>query len=93
MKVTIAGREVKEGDNLYHTGFRSFGVVTRVQNRNVEVQFHNKLGRSFKLYIEQDGIIGREKLVYWHKPLDLDVPLEDVTGVQAVVDAVVGVMK
>lgn len=93
MKVTIAGRELKPGDRLYHMTHRSFGTVLRIQPTTAEVQFHTTHGTKFKVYVNDGGMVSRKKLIYWHKPLDLDFPHEDISKIQAVLDAVIGAMK
>lgn len=93
MKVEIAGREVLVGDRLYHMTHRSFGTVTRIQPTTAEVQFHTTHGQKFKTYVESGGIVGRKKLIFWHKPLELDYPDEDISKIQNVLDALIRAMK
>ena len=88
MGIKIAGREVKVGDRLYHRKFDAFGTVTRIQTRNIELEVDSSLGVRNKIYVENGGIINRRKEIYWHRPLALDYPEQDISKIQDVVNVV-----
>lgn len=85
--ITIAGRPVKVGDTLYHTGFQAWGTVHRLDNGSVEYHIEGKsYGNVRKLFITQGGNINGQRCVYWHEPVVLDMPKADISQVQDMVD-------
>lgn len=85
--ITIAGRTVKVGDTLYHTGFQAWGTVRRIDEGAVEYHIEGKShGNVRKLYITQGGYINGKRVAYWHEPLELDIPKADISQVQFIVD-------
>lgn len=90
MGIKIAGREVKVGDRLYHRKFDTFGVVLRVQSKNAELHVSTKQGAELVFYVEDSGRINSEKVVYWHSPIELDEPYQDISHIQHAVDNMVG---
>lgn len=88
--ITIAGRTVKVGDTLYHNGFQAWGTIKRVGEGTAEYHLEGRShGNVRKLYITQGGNINGKRVIYWHKPLTLDLPTADTTKIQGFVDLLV----
>lgn len=88
MTILIAGRAIKKGDNLYHRGFETWGRVTRYDPSG-SVEFVIKShGGERKMLIQQGGIVNGRRQIFWHEPLFLDLPRQNVAPVQRVVDAI-----
>lgn len=86
----IAGRPIKAGDVLYHKSLGVWGVVQRI-DRTGSAVFEIKNGSRKRELVVQDGgrIFGKRQL-YWHEPIKLDIPQQDIAAVQRIVDAVAG---
>lgn len=88
MTILIAGRPVKPGDKLYHKGFEAWGRVVRYDpSGSVELVIKGKSGER-KLLVQQRGVVNGRRQVYWHKPIEVDLPYSDLSSVQRVVDVV-----
>lgn len=86
MTITIAGRRVKQNDALYHTGFQAWGVVVGFDGGSAKVQIAGANGQSRILYVQQGGMVNGVRVVYWHEPLQLDLPRQDILKYQRLVD-------
>lgn len=87
MSIVIAGRQVEVGDALYHTGFKSWGVVKGFDSTGpalLELNAGN--GHKAVLFVRNGGMIGNVRAVYWHAPLELDVPYANISKFQALLD-------
>lgn len=89
MSVTIAGRTVKVGDPLYHTSFQAWGTVKGFDGDVAKLEIIGANGRSRTLYVQTGGIVNGKTVVKWHKPLELNLPYQDITKIQRVLDAIV----
>lgn len=87
--ISIAGKDVKVGDRLYHKTFKSFGKVKRYDKSGSAVfEVERKPYGKRELYITDGGKVGGHKEIFWHEPLFLDVPDNNVHAIQVIVDAV-----
>lgn len=82
MPVVIAGREVKKGDTLYHVGYRAWGTVTGFDTNAAKLRITGQGGSHRTVFVTNGGVIGDRKQVYWHEPIQLDLPVQDVTTYQ-----------
>lgn len=89
MAISIAGRQVVIGDTLYHTGFRTWGTVIGYDTNSAVLEIIGQNDSRRKFFVSNGGMIGAVRQVYWHEPLVLDRPYQDVTALQNVVDALV----
>lgn len=84
--IQIAGRRVAIGDRLYHKGL---GVWCRAMRHDpsgsLEVQVQNALGGRVFL-ITNGGMHNGQRQMYWHEPLNLDMPFDDVSKYQELLD-------
>lgn len=85
--VKIAGRRVKVGDRLYHRSLQAWGDVTNVETSLIKIRISG-IGHSnaVTLIATTGGIVSNRRQLYWHEPIDLDLPTSDVSKVQRVVD-------
>ena len=90
MPVVIAGREVKIGDALYHVGYRAWGSVVRMDTNSAVLRLIGTSGTSREVFVTTHGVVGSVRQVYWHEPIQLDLPVSDVTQFQRAVDFLVG---
>lgn len=89
MSIKIAGRHVKIGNKLYHSKL-GWGVVDHFDSSGPAVLLVNQKPYGIKkIYVQTGGLVGDEKLVYWHKPLTLDYPSENIDLIQEIVNAIV----
>lgn len=88
MAISIAGREVKIGDKLYHWSLGKWGQVTRFDASGPAIlEVSRGPTRSpLKFYVQQGGNISGKREAYWHGPLKLDLPRSDVSTMQRIVD-------
>lgn len=92
MSITITGRTVVIGDPLYHTGFKAWGVVTGYDGNSAKLDIIGANGLPRTLYVQQGGMVGGNRVVYWHEPLRFEVPFQSVTKYQRLLDAIVAEM-
>lgn len=84
--ITVAGREVKLGDMLYHRGLGAWAKATRYESSgSLEVQVQNLMGNR-KILVTNGGLVNSKRQMYWHEPLDLDLPRSDVSAYQRLID-------
>lgn len=92
MRAEIAGREVKTGDQLYSISLQMWGrVVGTDMAGTAQVEFIGA-GKGNVKYVTMTsgGFVNGRRVLYWHKPLSLDLPQADVSAYQQVVDTIVG---
>lgn len=89
MSIIIAGREVHVGDVLYHTGYQAFGIVHALDMNAARLRFTNGVNQR-EIFVGPGGIVGGRKQVFWHQPLQLDLPMQDIGSYQRILDALVG---
>lgn len=88
MSIMIAGRAVKKGDSLYHRGFEAWGYVSRFDpSGSAEYILKGPHGER-KMLVLNGGIVNGRRQLFWHEPIQLDLPRQDVKSLQRVVDAV-----
>lgn len=86
MAIKIAGRKVKVGDRLYHKKM-GWGVVDHFDSSGPAVMVMKVVPYGErKIYVRNGGLVGDDRLVYWHEPLDLDYPHNDISAMQEVVN-------
>lgn len=84
----IANRLVKIGDTLYHKSLGVWGTVSRF-DRTGSAVFEIKDGmRRRELIVQDGGLIFGKRQLYWHSPVVLDLPKQDISAIQRIVDAV-----
>lgn len=89
--IKIAGRVVQLGDRLYHRSLQYWGEVTHVESSLIKVTVTGVgVSNVVTLVANQGGMISNRRQLYWHEPVDLDLPTSDVTKVQSVVDFYLG---
>lgn len=86
MAVVIAGRNVAMGSTLYHVGYRTWGTVVRFDTNSAVLRLTGTGGATREVYVTNGGIVGSVRQVYWHEPIELDLPVQDVTKYQKLVD-------
>lgn len=87
--IVIAGRTVQLNDPLYHTGFRAWGTVIGFESGSAKLNIVGANGLPRVLYVQNGGLVNNVRVVYWHQPLTLDLPVQNITKYQAVLDALV----
>jgi len=90
MSVIIRGRTVKVNDPLYHIGFRTWGIVEGFDVGSAKLRIQGSNNQSRIVYVQNGGLVNGNRVIYWHEPLVLDVPYQNVSKYQAILDAVVG---
>ncbi len=86
MSVSIAGRTVKLRDTLYHTGFRAWGEVVGFDTGSAKLKLTNG-DRERVIYVHNGGTVNGVRAVYWHAPLQLDLPVNNIEKFQRMVNA------
>lgn len=91
MIAKIAGREVKVGDQLYNSALQMWGRVTGVDfSGTVQIEFVGAgKGNIKNVTMTDGGYVNGRRVMYWHKPIDLDLPQSDVSAYQQIVDTLV----
>lgn len=90
MSVIIAGRTVVVNDALYHIGFRAWGVVDSFDPGGAaKLRITGTDGQSRLVYVTNGGNVAGARVIYWHAPLQLDLPYQDIGRYQAVLDTLV----
>lgn len=90
MTIRIAGEAVGLGDQLFSRRAGAVGTVTQVLDTAVLLRV-TRAGGDRILTVTEDGVVAGGKDVYWHVPLDLDLPKSQISKlakIQAVVDVV-----
>jgi len=85
--IRIAGKRVKKGDWLYHGRAEVWGQVVGFDPTGpaifkVTVPQHGER----TLLVQNGGKINGIKVIYWHEPLNLDLPFNDLTRIRRLVD-------
>lgn len=84
MPIIIAGRAVKIGDELYHIGFESWGRVTRYDPSGSAEFVIKGRGGERKMLVQQGGRVNTRRLLYWHEPILLDLPFQNVSAIRRI---------
>jgi len=86
---TIAGRNVRPNDRLYHATYRAWGKVTCVSNdgQSFSIQLTSDDGRKTTLHADNGDINGRREL-FWHNPFLIDLPINDITPVKELMEEI-----
>lgn len=86
--IKIAGRPAKVGSNLYHNGFQAWGQITRYDpSGSAEFTIKTRKGER-KLLVQKGGVINGRRQLFWHEPLELDLPQQNISAIQRIVDIV-----
>lgn len=94
MEIKIAGRRVCVGDRLYHKGWDTYGTVTGYDpSGSAWLSIVSSTGQRRTMAVTEGGKVAGVKMCYWHKGIDLDLPVEDVSAIQSIVDLFVAEMK
>lgn len=84
--ITVATRKVGLGDMLYHRGYQAWVKATRYDpSGSLEVQVQNAMGNR-KMLVTNGGRVNSVRQLYWHEPLNLDLPRSDISAYQSLVD-------
>jgi hypothetical protein len=89
MSIIVAGREVKLNDALYHIAFRAWGTVTGFDDGSAILTLQGANNQTRNLYFLTGGIVNGNRVIYWHEPIALDLPFQDIGKYQAVLDTLV----
>lgn len=89
MAIVIAGRIVKLNDPLYHVGWQAWGTVVGFDTNTALLRLVGAGGSERTLPVSSGGLVAGTRQVYWHEPLQLDLPMQDVTKIQRTVDFIV----
>lgn len=92
MSITITGRHVLIGDPLYHTGFKAWGTVSGYDGNSAKLDIIGANGQPRTLFVQQGGLVGGVRVIYWHEPLVFEVPFQSVSKYQRLLDAIVAEM-
>ena len=94
MSVIIAGTNVQIGDRLFSRRAATTGIVVSVGVTTATAEF--VIGAETRRYvITNGGFVSGVRDVYWHEPLELDLPkaqIGKVDKIQNVVDALIAVL-
>jgi hypothetical protein len=87
--MNIAGRVVALNDALYHSSFQAFGTVIGFEGSSARLRIIGANGRERVLLVQEGGMVNGVRQVYWHEPIQLDLPRQNISKIQAVVDLLV----
>ena len=94
MSVIIASTSVQIGDRLFSRRAATTGTVVAVGTSTATAEF--LIGTETRRYvITNGGFVSGVRDVYWHEPLELDLPkaqIGKVDKIQSVVDALIAVL-
>lgn len=94
MAINIAGREVKIGSTLYHKHYEAFGTVSQFDRTgSAELIIQTSTGEPRRVWFTNGGKVNGKKLIYWHKPLEIDLPNTDIQPLQDIINVVLTKMK
>jgi hypothetical protein len=85
----IAGRHVLLDDPLYHTGFKAWGVVEGFDGGSAKLRLTGANGQTRIIFVQQGGFVNGVRVVFWHEPLRLDLPFQNITKYQRLMDNIV----
>lgn len=89
MTITVAGSAVQLGDTLYSRRAGTIGTVVQVLDYAVQLRIVKGAGQHRDLTVTEGGMVAGARDVFWHSPLDLDLPKGSqakVQKIQALVD-------
>ena len=91
--IKIAGREVEPGDKVYHSVLEAWGHVRRYDaSGSAEVILQNSNGSKRTLLVRDGGYVNGKRVIYWHEPLKLDLPVDITDKLQRLLDANVDIL-
>lgn len=82
MTITVAGSMVQLGDTLYSRRAGTFGTVVQVLDYAVQLRVTRAAGQHRDLTVTDGGMVAGARDVYWHAPLELDLPKGSSAKVQ-----------
>lgn len=83
MTIKIAGSPVKLGDTLFSRRAGGPGTVTKLLDYAVVLSV-SRGGISRDYTVTEGGLVAGVRDVYWHLPLELDLPKDSVEKVQKI---------
>lgn len=89
MSIAIAGKQVVKGSKLYHITLQMWGYVVDVDTDTSTAVIEFKTVNGLQVHrftVTQGGLINGRRALYWHEPIYLDLPTENVETIQKVVD-------
>lgn len=89
MTIKIAGRTVRKQDPLFHVGLNTWGVVEGFDVGTAILKISGANGAERRMFVQNGGMVNGVRAVYWHEPLVLDLPTQNIGAIQSVVDAIV----
>lgn len=87
--IVIAGRQVALGDPLYNTALQAWGTVDRFDSGAAVLRITGANGRPRELFVQQGGFVNGVRVIYWHEPIVLDRPYQNISKFQRLLDAIV----
>lgn len=80
----IAGRKVQIGDRLFHIGMGLWGQAVEVDSSgSVVFEVGNR-----RLLSNDGGKINGKRQLYWHEPILLDLPMNDLGPYRRILEAI-----
>jgi len=73
MSIVVAGSPVALGDQMYSRRAGTIGTVVQVLDHAAILRI-TRNGQNRDLTITQGGLVAGSRDVYWHPPLELDLP-------------------
>lgn len=89
MSIVVAGSPVALGDQLYSRRAGTIGTVVQVLDHAAILRI-TRNGQHRDLTVTQGGMVAGQRDVYWHAPLELDLPKSSASKqqkIQQLVDA------
>jgi hypothetical protein len=87
--IVIAGRTVALNDVLYDTKFKAWGTVVGFDVGAAKLSIVGGNGVPRIIYVQAGGLVNGTRTVYWHEPLVLDLPVQNITKYQNVLNAII----
>lgn len=85
----IASRTIKIGDSLYHRGIDAWGKIVGFDpSGSAQFEISGPKGKR-RFLVQSGGVIFGRRQLFWHEPIQLDLPFSDVKALQRVINAVV----
>lgn len=94
MTIYIANREVKIGSTLYHKYYEAFGSVARFDSAgSAELVITSGNGEKRRVWFTNGGKVNGKQLIYWHKPVELNLPYTNIAPIQEIIDIMLTKLK
>lgn len=89
MTILVSGEPVRMGDRLFSKRSQAWGTCIQLLDGAIVLAV-NKGGDTRNFTATEGGVIAGSRDLYWHAPLDLELPrsqLHKLAKMQAIVDA------